>query len=111
MSAHVQQLDGRIDGRGKILVGLANQHDLSIMNLSEKCRGKVTRTQGGKSTTIDYVLCNAPADKNIFDMHIDENKEVLHWSDHNLITTQIGRKKSKLTPFKVRVEQRQSPKN
>ena len=84
MNAHMQQLNGRIDGRGKLLVELANQHDLSITNLSEKCRGKVTRTQGGKSTTITYVLCNALAGRNIYDMHIDENKEILHWDDHNL---------------------------
>ena len=28
MNAHIQQLDGHIDGRGKILVELANQHNL-----------------------------------------------------------------------------------
>ena len=37
-------------------------------------------------------------------MHIDENKEILHWSDHNQITVRIGRVRSKVRPQKMRMD-------
>ncbi|XP_018497593.1 uncharacterized protein LOC108865241, partial [Galendromus occidentalis] len=73
------------------------------MNLSEKCRGRITRTQGGHSSAIDYVLCNASAYREVSSMNIDEEKEILSWSDHNLITVNIGGKRNIERPRKVRV--------
>lgn len=105
MNGHIMELDGRIDGRGKLLREFANQNDLRILNLSEKCRGKTTRSQGGFSSSIDYALCDTLAYEGVLDMHIDEDKEILHWSDHNLISLRMGKRKYSGRTEKVRVRQ------
>ena len=104
MNAHSTQLDGRLDGRGKLLCDFANDNDLIILNLSEKCREKITRSQGGCSSSIDYTLCVALTYESTHDMHIDEDKEILHWSDHCLISMRIGKRGCGGKKEKIRVE-------
>ena len=55
-------------------------------------------------TSIDNVVCNTLAYRDVADMNRDENKEILHWSDHNLITVRTGKVKREGRPQKVRAK-------
>ena len=91
-NAHIAEYAETQNVRGDLLKELANQNKLTIVNLTEKCSGKITRNgkskQGNmeqKGSVIDYVLCYEKALKRIQSMLIDEERMRSKLSDHNLI--------------------------
>lgn len=58
---------------------------LSIMNCSRKCKGKITWFRNQHSSTIDYVLASDNVEKCMTDMLIDEDRKHNVCSDHNMI--------------------------
>ena len=60
---------------GKLLVEMAKKQDLKIMNGSEKCQGTWTRTDGKKSSILDYVIVDKDDEELVKEMVIDEGRD------------------------------------
>lgn len=84
-NAHLRQLDGYQNARGEMMLEFANQMNLTVLNMTNKCQGRYTRSVNNQKTSIDYVLCNQISLRKILVMHIDETQEKVCISDHNLI--------------------------
>ncbi|XP_064468588.1 uncharacterized protein LOC135380802 [Ornithodoros turicata] len=86
-NCHIMELDGK-DHKSRHLRCIAKKHDLVILNLHEKCTGRVTWTRGTHQTSIDYALACPLWEQppfNIKGINIDEEKEHSCDSDHNRI--------------------------
>ena len=59
---------------GKILLKMALENDLAILNKSTKCQGKWTRMQGNEKSILDYILIFQEDEQYIEHMEIDEDK-------------------------------------
>ena len=105
MNAKITFDNGQIQNNspnGKLLLEIANNHDLQILNFHEKCIGKwthVTRTTGA-SSVLDYVLTVQEITRSMDEIIIDEDcvfcpfrinkvKGIAEpqYSDHNPIIT------------------------
>ena len=64
--------------------------DLILLNGDEKCKGTYTRVMGDTKTAIDMVMVNRRMYEICEEMIIDEDKEEIRLSDHNLISIRIG---------------------
>ena len=72
-----------------MLLSWLNDFRYVLLNGSEKCKGKITWSQRGMSSTIDFALVNDKMHQWIGGMMIDESKEICDLSDHNLIQIDI----------------------
>ena len=89
-NGHLEELDGRKDDlNGKMVMEWMNEFDLTLMNGDDKCEGTITREQGDIKTAIDMVMMNRTLYEKCKGMKIDEEKEVIHISDHNLISIEF----------------------
>ena len=89
-NGHLEELDGRKDDvNGKMVMEWINEFDLMLMNGDEKCEGTITREQGEQKTAIDMVMMNRTLYDKTKGMKIDEEKDVIHISDHNLISIEL----------------------
>ena len=70
---------------GLLVENLAEASDMNILNLSPKCKGRITWTRGPQASTIDYVLCSEVMGNLIESVLIDEDKEYSVGSDHNFM--------------------------
>ena len=92
---------------GKLLEKTFEEHDLQVVNRSDKCDGKITRqctTNVKEVSAIDFVVANKSLMKNIQSMEIDE-KGLLKIrgkkdSDHNTISVKIKLGEEKMKPSK-----------
>ena len=75
----------RLDENGRILKELADEYNLVIGNLDEKCEGEITWGRGEQQSAIDYILLNRNIYKNMESMYIDEKQIQFDLSDHNLL--------------------------
>ena len=66
--------------------------NLILQNGDEKCKGTYTRmrVEGNTKTVIDMVMVNKKMYEVCEEMIIDEDKEEIKFSDHNLVTMRIG---------------------
>ena len=105
-NGHLEELDGRKDDlNGKMVMEWIDKFDLTLMNGDEKCEGTITREQGDIKTAIDMVMMNRTLYEKCIGMKIDEEKEVIHISDHNLISIEFkARQKSGNSYNKKKVE-------
>src|SRR5580693_619463 len=90
MNAHLHHFDNYQNGRGELLLEFAGSHNLSILNMTEKCSGKYTRIVADQKSVIDYVLCNANALEKFQSMSVDEDQNVVDISDHNLMSVDFA---------------------
>ena len=89
-NGHLEELDGRKDdNNGKMVKEWINEYDLMLMNGDEKCEGTFTREQGNLKTAIDMVMVNRALYDKCKGMKIDEEKDVIDISDHNLISIEF----------------------
>ena len=98
-NAHTKNLepDKKENVNGQIVNKWIDELDLMILNADEKCYGKWTRTRNNQQSGIDLVLVNRKMYEICKKMEIDEGKEIISFSDHNLIeiTLNIGTRKGK----------------
>ena len=98
-NAHTKILepDKKENANGQIVNKWIDELDLMILNADEKCSGKWTRTRNNQQSAIDLVLVNRKMYELCKKMEIDERKELISFSDHNLIeiTLNIGSRRSK----------------
>merc|ERR1739842_114186 len=59
------------------------------MNGDIKCKGTYTRTLGKQKTAIDMFIMNSTMYEKCNEMNIDEDKEEIDFSDHNLISVNL----------------------
>merc|ERR1712128_200658 len=71
---------------GKMIKKWLNKYDLVLMNGDIKCKGTYTRTLGEQKSAIDMVIMNRTMYEKCNEMIIDEDKEKIDFSDHNLIS-------------------------
>ena len=99
LNAHTKILEPekKENGNGQIVNKWIDELDLMILNADEKCAGKWTRTRNNQQSAIDLVLVNRKMYEICKKMEIDEGKEIIGFSDHNLIeiTLSIGTRKGK----------------
>ena len=81
---------------GQLLEEVFDNHDLTIMNKSDKCIGKVTRQNTKQSTeksAIDFVVTDSEIEKWINSMKIDEDGLLKisgkNDTDHNTIVVDL----------------------
>ena len=79
-----------LDENGRKLLSLVEEYNLKILNMEDECRDRHTWQRGEQHSVIDFVLCNEPMYKYFNSMTIDQEKEVIDFSDHNLITATAG---------------------
>ena len=90
-NAHLKRLDGRrTDENGKMVLEWIDKLNLILLNGDEKCKGTYTRVEGNTKTAIDMVMVNKKMYEACEEMIIDEDKEEIKFSDHNLVTIKIG---------------------
>ena len=74
------------DSNGKMVEEWTEKFSLHHLNQSDKCIGVYTYgEEGGKRSAIDHILVNNRLMENFRGMYVDENKEELSISDHNLV--------------------------
>ena len=75
----------KIDKNGEMIIEWMNDYNLTLLNAREETKGLYTWERGEQKSVIDYVLVNEEMELHIDKMEIDENKELMDISDHNLI--------------------------
>lgn len=82
----------KIDKKGEMIIEWMNDHNLTLLNAKEETEGVYTWERNNQKSVIDYVLVNEKMEEWFEDMIIDEGKEAIDFSDHNLIriTFKIG---------------------
>ena len=74
---------------GRKIMELINNNNLILLNIDEKCQGTYTWERGNQKSVIDLVIVNNEMYNYFEGMKIDEDKEKIDLSDHNLIQTKI----------------------
>ena len=64
--------------------------DVVLMNADDKCEGVYTWKRGNQRSAIDFILVNEYVYERCGRMIIDEDKEVIDFSDHCLVTMELG---------------------
>ena len=95
-NAKMGLLGENVSRNGKLLLQVAKDSCLTIMNKSEKCHGKVTRQDSKhpeKRSAIDFVFASPVLEKSIIEMKIDEDGmfrlKGKNETDHNSIMLKI----------------------
>ena len=61
-NGHIKEIGKQKENyNGKVMKNLVDRHSLEILNLSEKCEGKITWKRASQSSTIDFALANEKA--------------------------------------------------
>ena len=96
-NAKIGLLGEIVSRNGKVLLDVIKNHNLTVMNGTSKCNGRITRqntANGDEFSAIDLILANGTVEKWITEMTIDEDgllkvkgkKE----TDHNTISVKIN---------------------
>ena len=88
LNGHLELLgkNRRTSENGKNVLSWIEKYNLNLLNADEKCKGVYTRCQGTQKSAIDMVLVNEEMYNWCESMEIDEEKEIINCSDHNLIS-------------------------
>ena len=88
LNARLRALEPGIDTdvNGRMIESWVTDRNLSHLNNTDKCEGKYTfGNPGGRRSAVDHILVNGEMQQNYRGMRVDENKEELNISDHNLL--------------------------
>lgn len=87
MNGHVGFLrDQKLDKNGEMVIDWMTNYNMTLLNGSVECEGTYTWTVGERKSVIDYCLVNEQLMEKFSSIYIDENKEIMDISEHNLIT-------------------------
>ena len=78
-----------LDKNGEFVMELMHNHNLILLNNDTKCEGLYTWSRDNQKSVIDYMLVNKKMYDMFIDMKIDENKETIDISDHNMLTAKF----------------------
>ena len=85
----------QLNKNGQIILNLMERHNLVLLNDNERCHGKVTWQERNMKSTIDYMMVNEKMYNKFEKMVIDEQKEEIDFSDHNLIAASFYMKRKR----------------
>ena len=74
---------------GDRVLQLMERHNMILLNDDPDCKGLITWQQGEKESVIDFCLMNEKMYKRYIRMNIDDQREIINTSDHNLMTITI----------------------
>lgn len=100
-NGHVTELDGFTDASGRLLLQLADNLQLAIANLGQRCQGQTTWCARDSATTIDYALVSPRLSGLLQTFCIDEPGAHSLGSDHNrllLLFAHGGQKRRDSSP-------------
>ena len=109
---------------GKLLLQVVKHHQLSVLNFSEKCVGKLTHVvrTSNESSVLDYMITNQALEKTVKKLVIDEDcllcpfwvkkyrgKDIPQYSDHNSflleMVIEMGKRKGGETEYVWRAKE------
>ncbi|CAL4106290.1 unnamed protein product, partial [Meganyctiphanes norvegica] len=94
-NAHIGLLGAQtIDRNGRMILKWLNEYNLTMLNLDDRCEGTTTWEARDQKSTVDFVLVNQKMYSRFIEMEIDEKREKIDISDHNLITVTFKMKKT-----------------
>jgi len=73
------------DENGRRVKKIAKDHNLSIMNLDDKCDGQTTWIRADQRSCIGFILIDAKMMEIYEEMRIDENQSKWELSDHTIL--------------------------
>ena len=89
-NAHLIMLGAKDnDINGRMVLEWLDKYDLVLMNADRKCKGLFTWGRREQRSSIDLVLVNRKMYELCSNMSIDEEGDVINFSDHNLITLEL----------------------
>ena len=89
--AHLRILEKRKeDVNGRMVLDWLERFDVVLMNADDKCEGVYTWKRGNQRSAIDFILVNEYVYERCGRMIIDEDKEVIDFSVHCLVTMELG---------------------
>ena len=94
-NAHTGQLGEPYNKNGRLLMDLAERNNLTILNGTIECEGKVTWEGRGHKSAIDYALVNQRMLEKYSHMKIDEDREMTDISDHCMLKVVLSLKTDK----------------
>ena len=97
--------DQKETSSGKLLQNFILSNTMEVMNISDKCKGKWTRTEGAKESIIDYVITTdtelitsieIDEERNFSPFHLKKEKEYTRrvYSDHNVMKITLNWKRA-----------------
>ncbi|KAH8034793.1 hypothetical protein HPB51_002207 [Rhipicephalus microplus] len=89
-NGHLSELDGHLDANGKLLLQLAEDLDLIIMNLEPQWEGQFTWCARGSATNIDYALVSLRLHAMLQRCGVGEEGKYSLGSDHNRLRLDFG---------------------
>lgn len=79
----------KLDEGGKVVLDLINKYNLILLNSDDKCKGMITWEGRESKSVIDYALVTPSLYSKYREMIIDEDKETVDLSDHNLMEIKL----------------------
>ena len=79
----------KLDEGGSTVLNLMNKYNLIMLNNDEKCKGLYTWEGRGQKSVIDYALVNTRLYDEYKNMTIDEGKDIMDITDHNLMEIKL----------------------
>ena len=73
------------NSNGKRLLSFRDDSNLSIINCSNLCSGKITWCRGNQKSTIDYMMSSDNLMNRVYEMIVDEERKYGLGSDHNVL--------------------------
>ena len=73
------------DENGRRVKQIVTEHNLSIMNLDDRCKGEHTWHRGEQKSVIDFIIINKEMMEFYQEMTVDEEQHKWDISDHNLL--------------------------
>lgn len=77
------------DENGLIVLDWMNECNMNLLNLDVACQGTYTWTRDNQKSVIDFVLANNKCYEYFQSLYVDEERELLDISDHNLLTVTL----------------------
>ncbi|CAL4065751.1 unnamed protein product [Meganyctiphanes norvegica] len=94
-NAHIGLLGAKtIDRTGRMIVKRPNEYNLTMLNLDDRCEGTTIWEAREQKSTVDFVLVSQKMYSRFIEKEIDEKREKIDISDHNLITVKFKMKKT-----------------
>lgn len=73
-NGHLETLDGKQNGNGRLLRRLTDDLDLEVVNLRDTCMGQFIWCARNSRTCIDYVPTSPTPRRKLQSMYIDEDE-------------------------------------
>ena len=84
------QLLHKQDENGDTIRDWMTNRNMILLNLQQECEGKCTWQRGEQKSVIDVVIVNRRGYMLCKQMHVDEDREIMDISDHNMITVTLS---------------------